>query len=188
MKTEVESNFRELIEGIGRTQDELKSASSPIEEYLTTVAAQIVSQLKQSLRDAGVDQNSLLSQSIGGGDVPLVETTDKGTTITVSANDYWKYINDGVNGVNRNVGGAYSFKTLKPSIQMAKSIEGWAGRRSIGNSSNIKSISYAIATKVKRDGISPTHFVDKVITDEFINEISDRLSEEFGKKLILNLD
>ena len=170
---------------IGGLKDDVsKPFDSPLKVYLSTLATQIVSQLKQSLRDAGVDQNSILSQSIA----PEIREENNMIVVEISANDYWDFINSGVNGIQVNHAAPYSFKTPYPNRKMAESIQGWMSARSIGTSNNYKSISYAIATKLKVKGIEPNHFVDNVLTDEFIENISLSLSEEFGKQIKLTIN
>ena len=171
--------------GIGQLKEDVsKPFDSPLKVYLSTLATQIVSQLKQSLRDAGVDQNSILSQSIA----PEIREENNMIVVEISANDYWDFINSGVNGIQVNHAAPYSFRTPYANKKMAESIQGWMSARSIGTSNNYKSISYAIATKLKIKGIEPNHFVDNVLTDEFINEISLSLSEEFGKQIKLTIN
>lgn len=183
MQTKIESNLKEMIGSLGKLQEELKGVNSPFEQFLINLGQQITSQLKQSLRNEGIDQNSLLSQSIA----PEIVSDENGVTLMITANDYWKFVNDGVNGVLRNVGGEYSFKTPFPNRKMAASIQDYMGRRGISDAANFKSVSYAIATKVKKYGIEPTHFVDKVMTDEFINSISTQLADEFEKQITIKL-
>lgn len=183
MQTKVESNLKEMIGGLGKLQEELKGVNSPFEQFLVNLGQQITSQLKQSLRNEGIDQNSLLSQSIA----PEIISDENGVTLKITANNYWKFVNDGVNGVLRNVSGKYNFKTPFPNRKMAASIQDYMGRRGISDAANFKSVSYAIATKVKKYGIEPTHFVDKVMTDEFINTISTQLADEFEKQITIKL-
>lgn len=183
MQTKVESNLKDLIGDLGKSIDEYKSASDPVSEYMVFLGQQITSMLKTSLRDEGEYQNSLLHQSIA----PEITTSVNGITLTITANDYWRFINAGVDGIHVKHGSIYSFKTPYPNKAMAKSIQTWMGNRGIGDASNFKSISYAIATKVKRIGIEPTYFVDKVMTDEFINQIAEGLAEATGKSLNINI-
>ena len=182
MKTKVESNIKHLIKDIGKKVDDFKAPKSPLEEYMVDLGMQIVSQLKQSLREAG-DQNSILSQSI----VSKVTSSSENVDLVITANDYWDFVNSGVNGVKKNVGGKYNFKTPYPSKKMTESIQVWQSNRGIGHAKNFKSVSYAIATKVKRDGIEPNYFVDKVLSDEFIKNIENELAKEFKKSLTLTI-
>lgn len=183
MSTKVESNIKDLLKDIGTLQDELKQPNDAFSEVLMQIGQQIVSQLKQSLRNEGIDQNSLLSQSIESN----IVSEGGVVSIQISANDYWKFVNDGVNGVLKNVGGEYSFKTIHPNRKMAASIQDYMGRRGISDAANYKSVSYVIATKVKKYGIEPTHFLDKVMTDEFIEQITNALAEDFQKKVQLTI-
>jgi len=179
----IESNIKEQIASLGKKIDSFKKPSNPLEMLMITIGQQITSQLKQALSESGIELSSNLSQSIA----PNVVTNGSNIELTITAEEYWEFVNSGVNGVFQNVGGAFSFKTDKPNKKMATSIQGWMSRKGIANAQTFKSISYAIATKVKQEGINPTHFVDKVMSVDFINSISESLSNEMEKQIILNI-
>jgi len=184
------TGFEGLFDSIGKVKEDLKPIpNTPLHNYLVTVATQIISQLKQSYIDSGGGTNDILLQSIGQAPPNIIETDGDRVKITVSANEYWKYVNDGVNGLRKNVGSPYSFRTPFPNRAMAKSLQRGMSLKGIALPATFKSFesySYAAAVKLKRDGIEPNHFVDNVLTPEFLQLIEKELAEELGK--IVTLD
>ena len=188
MKMQV-TGFEGIFDKIGKAKEDLKPIpNTPLFNYLTTVATQIVSQLKTSARNQ-MGSNTILEQSIGGGGVPLVTVEGNNVKIEITANEYWKYVNDGVNGVLTNRGSEYSFRTLFPSRAMVDSLQRGARFKGLSLPQGFKdyeSYSYASAIKLKKEGIKPNHFVDNVLTPEFLEFIQKELAEELGKIVTLS--
>jgi hypothetical protein len=183
MKLEV-TGFEGAFDKIGKLKEELKPVpDSPLYRYLFTVATQIVSQLKESARQQ-MGGGTILEQSIGQGPEPLVQVEGNDVKITITANEYWKFVNDGVNGVLSNVGSPHSFRTLFPNRKMAESLQRGMSMKGLSLPQGFKdyeSYSYASAVKLKKEGIKPNHFVDNVLTPEFLQFITKELSNELGK-------
>jgi hypothetical protein len=101
-----------------------------------------------------------------------------GVKLELSLNNYAKFLHFGVNGMLKSWGSKYSFKSIYPSKSMADSI---------GSSMrlNNESIKYAIATNVKKKGIKPTRFMDKVFSDAAYNDLQDKLAEVYLKKITI---
>ena len=179
------TGMQEALSKIGSIKKVVsKEANSPLQILVSNIAMQLVSQFKSSLIQGGVDANSVLAQSIA----PTIITEGDKIRIQITSEDYWDYVNSGVDGITVKHGSPYSFKTRFPNKKMAESIQGWMGNKGISDASNYKSISYAIATKLKVKGIEPNHFVDKVLTPEFIQEISLSLAEELGKEVLISIN
>ena len=133
--------------------------------------------------------NTILEQSIGQGSEPLISVEGSAIDITISANSYWKFVDQGVNGLQRGRGSEFSFRTPFPNRKMAESLEQGASFKGISlpqGFKDFKSYSYAAAVKLKREGIEPNYFASSVITPEFIETIQKELSEQFGKIVSLN--
>ena len=188
MKMEV-TGFEGIFDKIGKAKEQLKPVpDSPLYRYLFTVATQIVSQLKTSARNQ-MGSDTILEQSIGGGGVPLVTVDGNNVKIEITANEYWKFVNDGVNGVLTNRGSEYSFRTLFPSRAMVDSLQRGARFKGLSLPQGFKdyeSYSYASAIKLKKEGIKHHHFVDNVLTPEFLEFIQKELTEELGKIVTLS--
>lgn len=174
--------LKEALENIGKLKEEFKStANNPLHQLIIDISNRIVSTMQKQLKKP----DSILSQSIGHS--PIIIENNGNISIEITANEYWDFVNSGVNGLKANFGSQYSFKTPYPNKKMAESIQGWMGQRGISNGADFRSASYGIATSVKKYGIKPTHFVDVVLSDSFINEISEQVSEQAGKLVSLTI-
>lgn len=184
------------LAAIGKIKDVVsKKAESPLQILATNIAMQIISRLKQSGIEQGLSTNAILLQSIA----PTITETNTGVTINISANEYWDFVNSGVDGYDQSAGATPNYKEGKvqkfkspfPNRKMAKNLQNGMAAKGLSLPPGFKdfeSYSYAAATKVKIEGIKPNHFADKVLTPEFINEISLSLAEELGKKVLFTIN
>ena len=107
------------------------------------------------------------------------EINREGNTATfeIIAEDYYKFVDEGVQGVggeNKSKGGVFqnvapnspfSYKAgMKPSV---KHFEAWAIRKQLNP--------FAVRESVFMKGLTPSYFYSKVMTDEWIDELSKRL-------------
>ena len=187
------------LAAIGKIKDVVsKKAESPLQILVTNIAMQIISRLKQSGIEQGLSTNAILLQSIGQ-DGPFITETNTGIIINISANKYWDFVNSGVDGYDQSAGATPNYKEGKvqkfkspfPNRKMAKNLQNGMSTKGLSLPPGFKdfeSYSYAAATKVKIEGIKPNHFADKVLTPEFINEISLSLAEELGKKVLFTIN
>ena len=181
------TGFDGLFDNIGKLKEELKpTPASPLYDYLLELGQDIINRLQTSL-DEKTKSNSL-RQSIGAGQ--FIEVQGDSVKITISANEYWKFINSGVNGTVKNQGAPYSFKTPWPNAKMADSLRQGIAQKGLTLPPGFKSFesySYAAATKIKRDGIEANYFVDEALNSEYLAEIERKLADEFGKIVSLTL-
>ncbi len=129
------------------------------------------------------------------------------------AAEYYDFQNKGVAGVGKGLASPYSFKSLYPSRKMMTSILLWLRNaknssrnddqkkqksglqikrkklsKMVNKSNDLKGLAYGISRKIKRDGITPTHFFDDAITatfnKDFINVIGKALAADVSLKII----
>ena len=175
--------LKEALDNIGKLKKEFKSTSdNPLHQLMLDISNRIVKTMQEQLKKP----NSILSQSITHSPIVIDETGN--ISINIQANEYWDFVNQGVNGWQQNQGSEYTFKDTFPSYKMQESIQDWEGRNGIGDADDFKSISIGIAIIVKKFGIKPTHFVDVVLSDSFINEIAREVSEQSGKFVSLKIN
>jgi len=148
---------------------------NPIEATLDQWSNETIDKLRQSLDDNNSSGTSgALRQSI---EAHAIEKTENGISVTIVAEDYYKYIDQGVQGVggeNKSKGGTFPNvapnspfrykKGLKPS---AKHFDLWARVKGLNP--------FAVRESVFRKGLTPSYFYSKVMTDEWIDELSNRL-------------
>lgn len=148
---------------------------SPIEATLDQWNNETIELLQKSLDERASTGTSLaLRQSI----VPqAIQTTENGLVLEIVMEDYYKFIDQGVQGVggeNKSTGGVFqnvapsspfSYKdNVKPSVEHFRQ---W---------SQVKGLNpFAVRESVFRKGITPNYFYTDVMTDERINVLVERL-------------
>ncbi len=181
------------LTGIGTAADLFDTkGGSPLERFLLDWLNEKVVELKGELRESGRIGTGSLEQSIA---VEVVGNLD----MRIMANDYWDFINEGVDGVDRKFGSPYSFKSLRAVGDMVESMEDskWAATKGLkpgvpfttrdGRSitppkdQTMEDMLFAIAVGVKKQGIKPSHFFDIVMTDEAIDEFTNKIADDFGE-------
>ena len=134
-------------------------------------------------QDKRVTTSGALYQSIRQSEFDLSE--EGILSITVTAEKYWKYINEGVNGTEVNHGSAMSFTTKAPPKQAMlnyikdKTITELAytnreGQRIVKPLTDDKSrngAAYVFSQAVKRKGIRKTPFITESFTQEEIDNL-----------------
>jgi hypothetical protein len=113
----------------------------------------------------------------------------------LSLNDYYDFVDKGINGVQGNVGSPYSFAYEKPSMAHAKSIAEWittAGIEFKGRGTDKweqaqLSAGYAMARAAKRKGIKAKPFFDNNITDARVEVLAQRIADSTGLEIELRL-
>ncbi len=194
----------EYLKTIGRAKELISEvAQSPVGEVTKMFATNMIQRMKDQLASANRNANGSLSQSLS---FEIEQGEGRSFTIEFLANEYWDFINSGVNGVERNFGSPYSFKTLNPSPEMLDSftgtgsLRGWMAARGITTLSYInkdgKNINKSLSTEkdfeqaawvfakaVKRNGIRPTAFLDDTFNEEALEKFEDDIFEAFEKML-----
>jgi len=137
------------------------------QDFIGRLSDDIVQQFKEQI-DKDTKGSGALSSSV-------VAIPSKGG-FEVQADFYYKFVDDGVNaapstGIKTSrplvQGAPYSFKNLGVSEDFAKSMKQYAG----GNLSH----AYAIAVSIKKHGIKAHDITEKVVTDEFLDNIANDL-------------
>lgn len=139
-----------------------------------------------------------------------------GYPATSPAAEYYDFQNKGVAGVGKSLPGSpYSFKSAYPSRKMVTQILLWIrdGKNkarfegqtqnlsatqtkrkrlseAVDSSNNFKSLTYGVATNIKKNGIKQTLYFDNAITStfnkDFVNVLSKALAADVSLKLIQN--
>ena len=156
--------------------------NSPLDKLMYDLTLDICDQLREQLKQRDINTTSLgLSQSIRPTD-----TTIQGNELTIGilAEEYWKYVNFGVNGTNVNHGAPNWGSRARPTV---KDIEEWIPKRGIQPYGTLKGAAIAITRKVIRDGKEARPFYDAVINDKLINFMRPQVEELLGRAIEINI-
>jgi hypothetical protein len=173
----------EYLKTLGRARQSLKTiASTPIGEVLSDFANHQINELKRNQKRYSTGSlNQSFSFQFG--------KDEDGVSVEFLANDYWDFINSGVNGLVNNYGSPYSF------AQYAKTTttQGWNFKESIGlwiQSKGIKAddedydgLAYVIMRSVKEKGIKPNHFLDETFNEDALDKLEEDIFKAFQKMI-----
>ena len=128
--------------------------------------------------------------------------------------DYYKYVDEGVNGIKGNVGSQYSYENLRPPVNVilkwltqhnvlsklkerkkkdsyaafgkAKSSGGLSSLQTV-NIKKIKSLAYAITEKIYQKGLKPTYFFSSVFDDGRMDKLKLDLGNGLKKDILIEI-
>lgn len=146
-----------------------------------------VDDMRKRLIDNGVSEGSNLVQSIAP-DIRIYPDRVEGV-ISMALNEqgepYHQWLDEGVDGVERSQGSPFSFKNLKVSESMEKSLATWI-KAKYGEGKGFDSKRgewYGLGVNVKKRGIKRTQFISGVVGDKLLGELGEELTKEFGVKV-----
>jgi len=172
----------DYLDDIGSIRETVRSESkSFIEKIAGEFGQSSIDQMREDVQKA----SGTMAQSI---DFEITKDKQK-FTITFYADDYWDYLNSGVNGVNQSAGAiensfgeVYSFKTLNPSPSMVEAFGGGANYGKNGEQGDMQNwmassgivaangdynaLAYLLARATKRTGIEPSEFINNAISED----------------------
>lgn len=175
----------EYLKTIGKAKEGISSSlkTSPVGRVASKFAIDMISEMKNNIAPSNATGalSASLSFNFGVGE-------NGGLELDFLAEDYWDFINSGVNGFQGNFGSAYSFaeyaKTPTDGQTFNESIKAWmAAKGIVAEDGDYDSLAYVIMQSVKKNGIEATHFVDKAITDKEIEKLEIDLYNAFNSML-----
>lgn len=194
----------EYLENIGRTKDAFNmTPESPfqkiIQEWSETRISIAIDQLMKS-------QPTRYATGSLAKSIEFKVENGKSVSIDFFMNYYWDFINSGVNGIERQHGSPYSFRTVNPSRKMVDalvgvgSLDGWiraVGIRSLTyvnefneriteqlvTEDDFRGAAYVFARAVKMKGIEPNPFFDVAFSEEAFEDLENKLLDEIDKLL-----
>lgn len=107
-------------------------------------------------------------------------------SIEVTAPYYWKYLNYGVNGIAKNNGAPTHGPAPKTEKTFYQAIKKWLYDKGITPPEGITREQYAgmIKNSIRMKGIEATHFYDKVVTPQRVEEMSKPISALIKESII----
>ena len=160
----------------GRSEDILKNTSdNPMTELLLRLTNELIEDWRKQLINDKSYATGDLAQS-------LRPATIKPDLIETAGASHWKYINYGVNGTKINRGAPTHGKAPKGNLTFYQAIYKWIGDKGIVPNEGItrEQLAGMIVNSVRMKGIEATHFFDKVLTEQRVDEMSQRVSDLVG--------
>ena len=168
---------------LGKTTDNLREnlrakAGTKVEQTIAEWLKERIEFAQSLLEQGGREGSGALSASIRPKD--LVTNADK-VLVEVIAEDYWDFINQGVNGIKTVFSDTpYSFRTsgvgdkMKQSFVKFIQVNGITPREP---EMDYDQLAYILARSVKRKGIRKTPFMDEGFSPEAIKDLAERLGK-----------
>jgi len=154
-------------------------------DWIQLLSDELTEIIRTQIDEAGAKATTDLKETIGA--VPKI--IPNGIEISFSALNYYKFVDEGVNGVEVNNSSPYSFKTIKPmpreAIMGLKNYINVKGIPQFGGS--LESTAYALSVSIKKKGIKPRNITNAIFEKgKFEEIISQRVSESlnFGVTLL----
>jgi len=161
----------------GRSEDILKNTSdNPMTELLLKLTNELIADWRKQLINDKSYATGDLAQS-------LRPATIKPDLIETAGAPHWKYINYGVNGIKVNRGAPTHGKAPKGDLSFYEAIYKWMGDKGIvpkDKGITREQLAGMIVNSVRMKGIEATHFFDKVLTEQRVDEMSQRVSDLVG--------
>lgn len=166
-----------------------------IAEALDEWATERTDNAKRILNDKGIKQNTDLAQSI----YFLNKATGGVSKVEIYANDYYVFVDEGVQGLNgtQDTTGRFKYKNMNTPKSMVNSIQKWVASRGLvsasprGKSVTIPksfSLAWAIAKSVKKKGIRKTLFWSDTFNDNGYQLLVDKITEKLGDQFEITIN
>ena len=172
-------NEGDIAKGLdfGRAEDILKNTSdSPMTNLLLELTNELIEDWRKQL---------ITDKSYATGDLAqsLRPVNIKPDSVETTGASHWKYINYGVNGIKVNRGAPTHGKAPKGNLSFYDAIYKWIGDKGIvpkEKGITREQLAGMIVNSVRMKGIEATHFFDKVLTEQRVDEMSQRVSDLVG--------
>lgn len=154
----------DFLEEFGVSVAEAEQPQNVYEKFILNVGNKVTADLREYIQ-ANAMNTGALAQSV-------VYFPTGALSFEIQADDYYKFVDQGVNGIAVNHASAFSFQYPGVSYNMAKAIQEWKGLE--------MSHAFAVASNIKQRGLKPKHITESVITDELLERIAKDLAEVTG--------
>jgi hypothetical protein len=191
------------LAALGRDLRDLReSPQDAVSGVLEAFTAITIGKLKRGLNDKGRKSSGALEASIAPQPVRVEEGN---LIISIEMEDYWDFVNQGVNGTETGWGSEYLFRpiaqtpsgnppTFKDSIQDWMAFQGikqlsWVDKdgeyktKNLTTDKDFEQAAFAIMQGIKKNGIEPSFFVDDALNEETITGLTEGLADAIVNKL-----
>lgn len=162
----------DFLEEFGVSVGEAEQPQTVYEKFILNVANKVTDDLREYIQ-LNANNNGALAKSVAFFPTGAL-------SFEIQADYYYKFVDQGVNGIASNVGSEFSFKTPFVGYNMATAISEWKGLE--------MSHAFAVASNIKQRGLRPKNITDSVITDDVLERIAKDLSEVTGLTFEINFE
>jgi hypothetical protein len=161
---------------------------SPMDLLLHDLMLDICDQLRANLVKYNANTKSLgLSQSI---QPTKVEHVGSEVNIGIEAEDYWKFINYGVNGEEVNHGAPNWGRQRSSGVSFHQAILNWIPKRGLIKPDKFDTYdqyAWAIQSNIKKYGKAPKPFYSDVINKKIVSYLKKPIEELLGQAIKINI-
>ena len=171
-------DFDFLGSAFGTATENLRAkAGTKVEQTIKEWVRERIDVAQAELESSNRNASGSLSASIRTKDLV---TNGEEVLVEVIAEDYWDFINQGVNGTVNKFGSPYSFKNLVVGMKMHQAFKEFIQLRGIQPREpemDYDQLAYILARATKKKGIRKTPFMDEGFSPEAIKDLADRLGK-----------
>lgn len=183
------------IEGISKLGTTGEAATlkelDAIERVLVSFMNGVQKRASENLDKEGSNASASLRQSII---VLPIQAYGKTYEIALQMNDYWKFVNEGVQGWQSTKAPNSPFRYKRGKRPPRAAIEQWITNKGINPGGRRgermdprASLAKAIARKIGREGTKPTKFLDKALPEELIKTLTNEVAEAIGRQISISI-
>ena len=171
-------DFDFLGSAFGTATENLRAkAGTKVEQTIKEWLRERIDVAQAELESSNRNASGSLSASIRTKDLV---TNGEEVLVEVIAEDYWDFINQGVNGTVNKFGSPYSFKNLVVGMKMHQAFKEFIQLRGIQPREpemDYDQLAYILARATKKKGIRKTPFMDEGFSPEAIKDLAERLGK-----------
>ena len=171
-------DFDWLGSEFGTARENLRAkAGTKVEQTIKEWLRERIDVARAELESSNRNASGSLSASIRTKDLV---TNGEEVLVEVIAEDYWDFINQGVNGTVNKFGSPYSFKNLVVGMKMHQAFKEFIQLRGIQPREpemDYDQLAYILAKATKKKGIRKTPFMDEGFSPEAIKDLAERLGK-----------
>jgi len=183
--------------------------ATTVEDIFLKYRAELIADLRESLIRVNRDQPGDLLQSVDA----FVKVNSNNISFELVMNDYWKFVDEGVDGYKKSVGSQFKYKKntkvipidaikkfiaargIAPAMSIArhKKSETFTDKRikkqakKVNKEDALTNFAFAIGAKLKRDGQKPTHFFTDVINDDLKKRLTKDITLALKKDIEVDI-
>jgi hypothetical protein len=173
-----ENEIKQQLSGLGLGISKADVFNDSMSVIINSVNRQAVEMAREILLSRSLSKSATLAQTIVA--MP-VQVSGNVYSFKVIASKEADFVDKGVSGIEKKIESPYSFNTPRASIGMVEAIRSWVQAAGLF-ADNYNSLSWAIATNVKKKGIDAKNWTE-AFGDDYIDEMKRVVSIAL-KKLV----